>query len=68
MKFTIKSTAAAITCSLLGSAPLFAQAEEAPPAPDMPSPPAQQEVVQGALHSVVRVNATRQGYNFYQPW
>ena len=25
-------------------------------------------VVSSALNSVVRVNATRQGYNFYQPW
>jgi len=30
--------------------------------------PAVERVVSGATHSVVRVNATRQGYNFYQPW
>jgi len=33
-----------------------------------PSAPVKEEVVRGALDSVVRVNATRQGYNFYQPW
>ncbi len=32
------------------------------------APPAQEVVVSGALNSVVRVNVTRQGYNFYQPW
>ena len=32
------------------------------------APPATEVVVSGALNSVVRVNATRQGYNFYQPW
>ena len=32
------------------------------------APPAKEVVVSSALNSVVRVNATRQGYNFYQPW
>lgn len=70
MKFTIKSIAAS-ALGVLASASLFAQDEGVDPnaaAPEVPSPPAQEEVVQGALHSVVRVNATRQGYNFYQPW
>ncbi|MGI9244282.1 MAG: PDZ domain-containing protein [Verrucomicrobiales bacterium] len=30
--------------------------------------PAKEVVVSGALNSVVRVNVTRQAYNFYQPW
>ena len=60
---------APITFALL-SATAFAQEEGAPAdaAAAALAPPAKEEVVKGALNSVVRVNATRQAYNFYQPW
>lgn len=69
MKFRDRFTtslAAAVVCF----ASLPASAQEAPD--DGPAvvvaPPAVEEIVRGATNSVVRVNATRQAYNFYQPW
>ena len=70
IKFTTKSTAALIAVSFAAS-PLLAQREDGGDAPSgtgVAAPVAVEKVAHGATTSVVRVNATRQGYNFYQPW
>ena len=74
MKFNFKTIAVTSAFSIFTLLPGYAQDEaqgdEAPipAAPSVAAPPAKEEVVTSALNSVVRVNATRQGFNFYQPW
>ena len=74
MNIETRSIAAAVAFACFSCATSFAQEEEgdaaaaAAAAAAAVAPPAKEEVVQGATTSVVRVNATRQGYNFYQPW
>ena len=72
MKITLKTITYLTCATALSCVHTFAQDEGDPAAEAAAAaaaaPPAKEEVVQGALDSVVRVNATRQGYNFYQPW